>query len=203
MAIARRTVERGWSWPFSRADLTAGLRRFLGKPGLQVSGVQAVTVAYRRPAIGRIRGMRVEYDAPESGSIGLVVKEPQGTTRAGTAGVGVREVGVYRSLAGQVPLALPRLVAASAMGDWIVLEEIQPVRDAARWTGRDYEIAVDALTLLHDRFWGLAEDLDAYPWLAHPLEEDFAVHLAGAGQSIARMARMGPAESLPGAGERI
>lgn len=203
MATAREGVERLWNWPFGRADLTAGLRRFLAKPGLQVTDVQPVTVAYRRPAIGRIRGMRVGYAAPEPGSIGLVVKEPQGATRTGTAGAGVREVGVYRSLAGQVPLPVPRLVAASATGDWIVLEELRPARDAANWTRQDYEVAVDALTILHDRFWGLAEDLDAYPWLARPLEEDFAVHLAVAGQSIDRMARLGPSESLPGAAERI
>lgn len=203
MAIALRTSERGWNWPFSRADLTAGLRRFLASPGLRLADVQPLTVAYRRPAIGRIRGLRVEYAAPAPGSIQLVVKEPQGTTRTGTAGAGLREVGVYRSLAGQVPLPVPRLVAASATGDWILLEEIRAVRDAAHWTREDYQVAVDALSLLHDRFWGLAEDLDAFPWLARPLEEDFAVHLAGAGQSIERMARLRPADSLPGAAERI
>lgn len=203
MATARQPDERRWIWPFSRADLTAGLRRFLGRPGLRVGDVQPLTVVYRRPAIGRIRGLRVEYVTPESGSIQLVVKETRGTTRTGTAGAGLREVGVYRSLAGQVPLSVPRLVAASPTGDWILLEEIRPARDAAHWTREDYRVAVDALTILHDRFWGLAEDLGAYPWLARPLEEDFSIHLAVAGQSIERMARLGPAESLPGAAERI
>ncbi len=203
MATARTSADRGWNWPFSRADLTAGLRRFVGGPGLRLTDVQPLTVPFRRPAIGRIRGLRVDYEAGGPGSLNLVVKEPRGTTRTGTAGAGRREVGVYRSLAGQVPLTVPRLVAASATGDWILLEEIRPVRDAAHWTRADYQVAVDALTVLHDRFWGLAEDLDAYPWLARPLEEDFAVHLAGAGQSIERMARLGPAESLPGAAERI
>ncbi|MEX2030774.1 MAG: phosphotransferase [Anaerolineales bacterium] len=197
MAVARRG-EENWEWPFSRGDLEAGLRRYLAAPALRVMDVRPLTVPFRRPAIGRVRGTLVEFEGGESSSIRLVVKEPSGTTRTGTAGAGRREVGVYRSLAPQLPVPVPQLIASSPAGDWLILEEIRVARDAAHWSRDDYLAAVEALALLHDRFWGLAEDLVAFPWLARPLEEDFAVHQAAADQAMERFSREAGKETASG-----
>ncbi|HKZ55626.1 MAG TPA: aminoglycoside phosphotransferase family protein [Anaerolineales bacterium] len=193
-----------WPWPFSRADLTAGLRRHLGDLSVRVTDLQPVTMTHRLPAIGHIRGMLVEYQGESGpGTFRLVVKEPRGTTRTGLAGAGRREVGVYQSLAPQLPVATPVLVAASPAGDWLLLEALRPAREASAWRKKDYLRAIDALAGIHDRFWGLAEDLNAYPWLSRPLTADFEVHVTAAVQAIERVVFQGQPEALSGSPARM
>lgn len=193
-----------WPWPFSRGDITAGLRRHLGDSSIQVLAVQPLKMTYRRPSIGRVRGLRAEYQGSRGArTIRLVVKEPAGATRTGLAGAGRREVGVYQSLAAQLPLSTPALIAAAPNGDWLLLEALQPVRDASQWLPDDYRVAVDALSSLHDRFWGLGEDLDAFPWLGRPIEADFEVHVAAAAQAIERIVELGQPQPLAGMPERM
>jgi hypothetical protein len=148
--------------------------------------------------------MLVSYRAGgEEGSCSLVVKEPRGTTRAGLAGVGRREVGVYQSLANQLPLRTPVLIAAAPAGDWLVLEAVRAVRRADRWKADDYRQAVRGLAALHERFWGLGEDLNAFPWLGRPLEADFAIHVTAAAQAIERIVTSGRPEALAAHPERV
>jgi hypothetical protein len=186
-----------WNWPFTRSDLSAGLRRFLGDPSILVEDVQPVSMPFRRPAIGRVRGALASFQSrrgPEQ--LSLVVKEPRGATRTGLAGAGRREVGVYQSLVSQIPLRTPFLVAASPSGDWLVLEWVRSVREPGAWKADDYTRALDDLAHLHDRFWGLSEDLEAYPWLGRPLEADFAVHVRAAAQAIQHIVETGRPEPL-------
>ena len=203
LEAAPRPAE-GWGWPFSRADITAGLRRHLSDPSIEVLDVQPLPMTHRRPSIGRVRGLRAELRS-EAGprTIRLVVKEPLGATRAGLAGVGRREVGVYQSLAAQLPISTPALIGAAPNGAWLLLEALQPARDAARWTADDYRSAVNALSGLHDRFWDLGEDLAAFPWLSRPLEADFEVHVTAAAQAIERIVEEGRPAPLAGRPERM
>jgi len=57
---APRDEGPGNPWPFSRADLTAGLRRHLGDASIQVADIEPLTMTSRRPSIGRVRALRVE-----------------------------------------------------------------------------------------------------------------------------------------------
>ncbi|NIM93495.1 MAG: phosphotransferase [Anaerolineales bacterium] len=174
-----------WTWPFGKGDLTAGLRRSLGDLSLQVTEVRPITIARRRPSIGVLRGLQVNYIGQNGeGSCQLVVKEPRGTTRTGLAGAGKREVGVYQFLSTQLPLFIPTLIAASPSGDWLLLEAVPPIREASVWNRNDYLKAIDSLAQLHDRFWNLGEDLNAYPWLSRPLTADFDVHAKAAVHAI-------------------
>jgi hypothetical protein len=146
----------------------------------------------------------VRHDgAPEGGFTHLVVKEPRGTTRTGLAGAGRREVGVYTTLAGQLPIACPALVASSPGGDWLLLEAVPPARDAARWGEADYLQAIDNLVWLHDRFWGLGEDLSAFTWLSRPLTTDFHVHLSAAEHALEQIHQLGEPRSLAGSPQRM
>jgi len=198
------TVEPTWVWPFSRADITAGLRRRVGDTSLQVTGLNSFTIPDQRPSIGRVRGIVVAYQAQSgTGECRLVVKEPRGTTRTGLAGAGRREVGVYRSLAPHLPMATPSLVAASPSGDWLILEALTQEKTPDDWEAADYRKAVEALAQLHDRFWGLGEDLGTYTWLSRPLEADFDVHMAVAAQSLERIVEKGQPGSVAGAAARI
>ena len=202
--LATATVEPTWVWPFSRADITAGLRRQVGDTSLQITGLSSFTIPDQRPSIGRVRGIVVGYQAQSgAGECRLVVKEPRGTTRTGLAGAGRREVGVYRSLAPHLPMTTPSLVAASPTGDWLILEAITQEKTPDDWEAADYRTAVEALAQLHDRFWGLGEDLGTYTWLSRPLEADFDVHLAVAAQSLETIVHKGQPGSLAGAPARI
>lgn len=187
-----------WPWPFSRADLAAGLRRYYGDPTIWIQMAEPLTLAHLRPSIGRLRGALIRYEGEkEAGTCRLVIKEPQGTTRTGLAGAGRREVGVYRYLASEIPIKSPRMVAASEAGDWMVMEEIQPHRRASEWSESDYRSAISGLIRLHDRFWGLSEDLAAFPWLSRPLEGDFEVHVAAAANALEQVVDRGQLASWP------
>jgi hypothetical protein len=186
-----------WPWPFSLGDLTAGLRRSLSDLTLRVSDVRAIPLSRRRPSIGVIRGVSVTYHGHSGeGSCKLVVKEPQGTTRTGLAGAGRREVGVYQFLAGQLPLVIPTLIAASPSGDWLLMEAVPPSHDATMWEPKEVLKAIDALSQLHDRFWGLGEDLNAFTWLSRPITADFRIHVAAAEHAIEKIKYHGKPGSI-------
>ncbi len=168
-------------WAFTQAELTAGLRRFTGDPTLVIKNIESADISHRSPSMARIRGLDVET----SGSTGyntfnLVLKEPQSTTRAGTAGEGLREVSIYRVLGEHLPVRLPKLLAAHPNGNWLVLDRLPTGRRPEKWSAADYLLATDQLVALHDRFWGLGEDLEIYSWLARPLDFDFNIHIQAA-----------------------
>jgi len=181
------------AWPFSSAELTAGLRRYFAEPALQVRGWRERPLPFAHHsdrAAGRVRGLHVDYAAgPNDLSVECVLKEPQGGTPAGLAGAGRREVGLYRSLASQLPMPVPALVAAHPAGDWLVLETVEAEVAPAAWSADHYHAAIIALTALHERFWNLGDDLAAYPWLARPVAGDFEVHVHGAARSLAAIIR--------------
>jgi hypothetical protein len=201
-AATQETID--WPWPFSQADLSAGLRRYYSDPSIWVREVRPITLRHIQPSIGRLRAARVTF----RGKAGeqqerFVVKEPRGTTRTGLAGAGRREVGVYRHLVSELPMRTPRMVAASDSGDWLVLEARTPLRPPARWTIDDYESAMRALAELHDRFWGLGEDLGVYPWLSRPTEADFSVHVTAAANSLQRIVDRGQPAGVANWSEKL
>ncbi len=193
-----------WAWPFSFSDLTAGLRKHFDDPTLAVEDVQPTTLPFQKPAIGRVRGIGVKYRTRKGGgTIALVVKEPVGSTRIGLAGVGRREVGVYQQLAPQLPLQMPAFIAGSPHGDWLILQAIAFGPSASHWSQQIFFGAIDDLIRLHDRFWGLRDDLANFPWLGRPLEGDFEVHLTAATHAIDRIVQQGNPASLANSPERV
>ena len=177
------------AWPFTVAELTAGLRRYFAQPALHVKALSASD----NPHASRAReahGLTVTYEVDGSASsIECVVTEPRAAGRAGLAHPGVREAGLYRALAGQLPMATPALIAADSAGSWLVLEAVEAEPAAGAWGPEDFEQAVTLLVSLHERFWGLAEDLSAYPWLARPLTLDYEIHVYAAAQALGKIVR--------------
>lgn len=178
-------------WPFTTAELTAGLRRYLAEPTLQVKSLNEHSSALAGGPMteaGGVRGLQVEYAVgPHTLNVECVLKEPQGVTRAGLAGAGRREVGLYRALAPQLPMATPALIAAHPSGDWLVLEAVEADIAPDAWSADDYRRAVTMLAELHERFWNLADDLATYPWLARPLTIDFEIHVYAAAQAVEKI----------------
>lgn len=179
-------------WAFSRAELTAGLRRHTGDPSLRIMELEEQELPDVRPALGRLRGL----DAVCRGTTGeyrfaLVIKETRqiGTTRAGTATPGQREAGFYRDLADQVPVRIPRLYAIDPMGAWLVMDRLSPGKKPEGWGQTDYLLATTQLAILHDRFWNLGRDLRVYSWLERPLDVDFEVNVRVASNAIQRLSQ--------------
>lgn len=175
-------------WAFSKGELTAGLRSQIGDATLAILSIEEKVVPNRRPSMGRIRGLQVECKGISGmQSFNLVIKEPQGTTRTGTAGAGMREMQFYRFLAGQLPILTPKLIVAHPDGEWLALEMLTHSRLPETWSAEDYLRAIEKLVSLHDRFWKLGEDLSAYPWLARPLDADYDIYIQAASSGMRRL----------------
>jgi hypothetical protein len=120
-------------------------------------------------------------------SFDLVLKEPLAATRAGMVGAGRREVSIYRDLSDQLPVLTPRLLAAHPEGKWMVFNQLPGSRDPCLWAEAEYLLATDHLVSLHDRFWGLGDDLRNYRWLARPLSADFQFYVSAAVVGVQRL----------------
>ena len=168
-------------WPFSRSELTAGLRRYLAASSLRLLDITPIPLPATMPGAALNEsgttlsalsvGVRIDG---EDQSLPLLLKEPP-VSRSGRVltAIGQREYGVYRQLAPHLPLLVPGLVAGDETEGWIILEVLTGLRPAPEWTFEDYCEAILNLVNMHDRFWGLAEDLVNYPWLARPLDADY------------------------------
>ncbi len=179
------------TWPFTTAQLTAGLRRYFADSSLQVVALDKVPLAVPPTVSGipsSISGLRVEYETRgQRSNVECVVKEPRGPARPGVASVGLREVGVYRSLAVQLPMQTPAIIAADVTGEWLVLEAVTADKPSQTWEADDYRAAIKALASLHERFWNLGEDLAVYPWLSRPLTHDFEFYVYAAVSAMEKM----------------
>ena len=176
-------------WAFTRGALTAGLRAYTKDPSLVIVDLYEMTIPFRRASMGRIRGLNAACDSTDGKKFfRLTVKEPQGSTRTGTAGAGLREVSFYRNLAEQLPVRVPRLFASHPNGDWLIMEMLPLERKPENWASNDYLLAIDQLAALHDRFWGLGVDLTIFPWLARPLGSDYAIYIQAATTGVRKLA---------------
>ncbi|MDH5605682.1 MAG: aminoglycoside phosphotransferase family protein [Anaerolineae bacterium] len=190
-------IEDPRPWAFTKAELTAGLRRYTGNPTLSITDLRDGEITQQRSSMGRIRGLEVKTESRAgSQNYSFVLKEPQGINRAGTAGVGLREVSFYRIMRDHVPVHLPQLLAAHPNGDWLVLEKLPLGRRLSKWRAQDYLLATDQIAALHDRFWKLGEDLVIYTWLARPLSADLPIHKQAALYGAQRLASLSPATML-------
>ncbi len=202
--LLHQNTQDQWPWPFSRSSLTAGLRRYFQDASIQIDRVEPTPIMDRRPSIGRIQGLEVGFNARGgAGHCNLVLKEPLGTTRAGLAGAGRREVGVYSSLAQHLPVSTPAMIVGSPIGDWLVLETIEDISESEHWTADAYRQAIEALVDLHDRFWDLGEDLHAYPWLSRPLDADLDIHVTAAELAYGRILEEGRPRAFTSKPERM
>ncbi|MEK6221727.1 MAG: aminoglycoside phosphotransferase family protein [Chloroflexota bacterium] len=184
-------------WTFSMAQLTAGLRRQTGDPKLNVVEITDGEITQRRPTTGKIRGLDVRAESASGEyQFSFVLKESQGGTRIGTAGMGLREVSIYRKLSEQLPMQIPHMLAYNPDGKWLIIERMPPGRRPEKWQAPEYLLAIDQLVALHDRFWGLDEVLNVYQWLARPLTSDLPIHKAAANHGMQKLKNLLPGTML-------
>lgn len=187
MAIASPLVDTR-TWAFSRSELMAGLRHYTSDPSLKIIDLTSQTIPYQRPGRGRIRGFRVVCESDQGLMyFDMVVKESLGVTRAGTINAGWREVSLYRNLVELFPVNVPNLVTADPNGDWLVLNLVPGNCSPEDWGESEYLMAIDHLVRLHDRFWGLSEDLCTYNFLDRPLDVDLEIYTQAASTGLKRL----------------
>jgi hypothetical protein len=178
-------------WPFSRPALMAGLRRYLDAPNLRLLDILRMELPSALPGgspspLSTLRGMSVgvEIDGVER-RLPLVLKEaPVSEGGRVLAAVGRREFGVYRRLAQHLPLLVPGLVAGDPSQGWIIVEALSGLRPSDQWTADDYREAIINLAAMHDRFWGLTEDLAIFAWLGRPFEADYEATIIAAAEAV-------------------
>ncbi|MBI3360203.1 MAG: hypothetical protein HY023_03745, partial [Chloroflexi bacterium] len=185
-------VKRLWEEPLVRRSATGDLRALGVEVEIEVKPeTKAKTKSKSRKPISKTHKDAESRTGTATGietrTFNFVVKEPVGTTRAGLAGVGLREVGVYRSLAPQLPVLTPQLIAADSTGAWLVMENLPASRAPNAWTADDYKAAIKDLARLHDCFWSLQEDLSIYPWMGRPLTTDFQIHVVAAAAAVEKI----------------
>ncbi|GAB4569350.1 MAG: hypothetical protein Kow0077_01710 [Anaerolineae bacterium] len=188
-------------WPFSRSVLLAGLRRYLVAPRLRLVDLQPIPLPDDLPGRGaegssELRSLAVKVDIDgDVRHLALVLKYPPVSEKGRVlSAVGQREYGIYRRLAPHLPVLVPGLVAGDPDEGWIVVEALAALRPMAEWTRTDYEEALTNLAVLHDRFWGLGEDLAIFPWLARPLDTDYRATVMAAASALQKLIQE---ESLP------
>jgi len=184
-------------WAFSQAQLTAGLRRHTGDPTLIVNDYYQRDITQRLPSTGRLRGITVNVEGIKGKDIfQMVLKENHGTTRAGNAGAGLREVSIYRILRDEIPVRMPPIFAADPHGNWLLLQHLSPGKRPSKWLIADYLLAIDQMVILHDRFWNLGNDLVIYPWLGRPLNTDYSIYLQSAETGLKNLINKQPSSML-------
>lgn len=186
--MASRLLDDPRPWNINRSELTAGLRASTGDLRLVILDLKEYKIPQRRPSLGRIRGLKVICRGQKGRLVyDLVLKKPQASTRAGTAGAGLREIFLYRTLADQLPLRIPRLMAANPEGEWLALSLLTGGKQAEAWGVDEYRMAIDRLVDLHDRFWELGDDLRIFTWLVRPLDIDLNINANLAAISVRRL----------------
>ncbi len=190
-------------WPFSRTTLMAGLRRYLVAPQLHLLDIEPMALPNVLPGgspdpLSTLRGMSVGVEIDDvRRRLALVLKEAPITENGRVLlAVGRREYGVYRRLAPHLPLLTPGLVAGDPSQGWIIVEALSDLRPPEQWTREDYIEAVRNLAAMHDRFWGLGEDLAIFPWLGRPLEADYQETVIAAAEAVGILVMEEPISAL-------
>jgi len=178
-------------WPFSRPTLMAGLRRYLDAPDLRLLDIQPIELPHALPGgspdpLSTLRGMSVGVEVGGTARrLALVLKEaPVSEGGRVLSAVGRREYGIYQRLAPHLPLLVPGLVAGDPAQGWIIVEALTGLRPPDEWTRQDYIEAVVNLATMHDRFWGVADDLSMFPWLGRALEADYEATILAAAEAV-------------------
>jgi len=167
-------------FPFSRAQISAGIRRYEKKHNVWVTNYWE-TPLILRPCSGKITGLVIEYDI--LGDITwdlLALKFPGGNNRAGLPSSGVRETNVYLWLRDLLPVLTPRLITASKSGKWLLMEAIPTGLQPASYQKSDLQLVIERAVALHERFWQLEEDLKIFNWLSRPLLQESNIYLQAA-----------------------
>lgn len=187
-------------WPFTPLELTAGLRRYLADPTLQIVNVSEEPVPVNLPATP-VRGVGIDVERyGHAEHYSYMVTEPR-LARLGLSGAGRREAGFLRSATFSLPIALPELVATDPYGAWVLLEPYPPIYTADHWSADDYRSAVLNLAGLQDRYWRMDEDLAVFPWMAFPLTKDFETVCLAAARAVETILQNGQPEVVCGSME--
>jgi hypothetical protein len=83
-----------------------------------------------------------------------------------------------------LPILTPIMIAGSDSDGWLVMVAPGKLRPPQQWTDDDYREALRNLADLHDYFWNLDDDLDAFANLRRPLDRDFAAQMETVQQAL-------------------
>ena len=97
-----------------------------------------------------------------------------------------RELAFYRTLAAQVPMRVPEVLAScanEAFACCLLLATYDAVSPPHLWKEADFLEVAELVADLHARFWDQATELSALPWLPVPPEQISAVKIQQAAEA--------------------
>jgi len=186
------------NFPFGLAEILAGLRQYLGASGLNLVNIKDMPLPAVMPGS---YGNRSE-DYKLCSLIATVELNNQQHRLALTLNeapfLSIQcEHGLYRYAEDIfLPLLVPGFVAGNAQSGWMVLEGLDDLRPPQDWENNDYREAIQNLALLHDRFWGLEEDLENFDWLGRPLDRDFPAIQKKVSEAVNTLTQQKPHSAL-------
>jgi hypothetical protein len=176
--------------PVDASTLAPLLGRFMGDSGLDVASVR--TSPLRRGTSGSHLSRVVVRVSGRTDPVRLVLK----LDRPGE----LNEVRFYAHLAGRLPVATPRVVAAHELDDgrgWLLMEELPTAKPARAWTADDVRAVVRDMATLHAAHWGDPRLADELPWLGRPDAASLDAEAAALHTSLAVIEAAGLPDLLP------
>jgi thiamine kinase-like enzyme len=114
-----------------------------------------------------------------------------------------REFEFYHTLAGQIPLRTPPVLASvqdPASGTYLLLAALEPVQPPRAWQAADFASVAEELAALHARFWGDVNELSRYSWLRQPVGDTSPAEIdaaQAAWQSLGEQHKLGDVLTAP------
>lgn len=176
------------NYPFGHAALLGGLRQFMGAPSLKLNAITTITSpqvvaghfgAQMYSASIQHLQVQVLLDGQQYPFWLLLTQDDAPALK--------RVIQLNDFLASQLPVLLPGYITGSVDDGWMVQEAALNLRHPHEWTVDDYRELVDNLAMLHDRYWGLEEDLDIFEWLPRPLDRGFGRLLTQLAENVAAL----------------
>jgi hypothetical protein len=164
-------------YPFTHAELLRALWRYLDDSGCQITDLQTLPDLPFMP--GGWGDRANEYQQRRfvvTVSLNDTIHQVAFTLHQHSPLAMWREYGLHTQLAEHllwIPLVTPGFLMGNPNEGWVVLQDLEHLLHPSAWRVDDYREAMDNLAALHDRYWGLQEDLDNFMWLWQPLERDY------------------------------
>lgn len=177
-------------YPFNYKDLLQGVRDFLPNPSARIQNIEDLPTPSVVPGMlgvgGKTKTSTFVIEILHNNQRQLLAL----SLLQGSATEMRRLYDFYRYMQIHIPIVIPYYINGDGQS-WLVVESHEDLLAPHQWRVDHYREAADNLARLHDRFWGLQEDLAVMGQLWHPLNRDFMATKRKTTQAIEKVQAVG------------